>query len=72
VIPGRALRAFFSAVRLISAASEGVGGIRGGFMIPPGQRASRVALRAVVIVRSWNTWVRNFMDSKLPLVTDPG
>ena len=33
--------------------------------MPPGQRASRVALNAVLIVRSWNTCVLNCVDIKL-------
>jgi hypothetical protein len=53
--PGNASRADISAARRISLASIGVGGTRGGPMIPPGQRASRAARNAVVMVRSWKT-----------------
>ena len=58
-VPGSVERAAISAVRRISLASEGVGGILGGRIIPPGQSASRAALNAVVIVRSWKTCCRN-------------
>jgi hypothetical protein len=56
---GNALSAATSAVRRISLASDGVGGTRGGPMMPPGQRASRAARKAVVIVRSWKTCCLN-------------
>jgi hypothetical protein len=64
-IPGKALRAAISAFSRISLASEGVGGVRGGVIIPFGQRASRAALRAVVMDFSWNTWIRSCRESKL-------
>lgn len=57
--PGNALSAATSALRRISLASAGVGGTRGGPMMPPGQRASRAARNAVVIVRSWKTCCLN-------------
>ena len=58
-IPGNIFNAADSAERRISSASAGVGGIRGGPNIPPGQRASLAALSAVVIVDSRKTCVRN-------------
>jgi hypothetical protein len=54
-IPGSVDRAAISAARRISLASDGVGGFLRGTIMPPGQRASRAARNAVVIVRSWKT-----------------
>lgn len=58
-VPGRALRVADSAAWRICLASDAVGGIRGGPMMPPGQSASRAARRLVVMVCSWNTCWRS-------------